>query len=153
MKRQSSTFSLKVVAIFLFVALFTIAGLVLKKSNSDSVRFSSEPDATVGERAEPAADPTTPVDRHSIEEQYGKLPINFEPNVGQTDERVRFLARGQGYSLFLSNRVATLSLEKYGKSGKIEKRSAVRMELEGANENAKTNGDPRLPAAAHVSNG
>jgi hypothetical protein len=25
-------------------------------------------------------------------ESYGKLPLAFEPNVGQTDARVRFLA-------------------------------------------------------------
>lgn len=39
-----------------------------------------------------------------------KLPTRFEPNRGQTDPRVRFLARGPGYRLFLTRREAVLSL-------------------------------------------
>jgi len=41
---------------------------------------------------------------------YGKLPISFEPNVGQTDARVNFLARGTGYLLLLTPTGATLNL-------------------------------------------
>jgi hypothetical protein len=33
---------------------------------------------------------------------YGQLPLSFEANQGQTDGQVQFLARGQGYTLFLS---------------------------------------------------
>ena len=33
---------------------------------------------------------------------YGKLPLVFESNQGQADPQVRFLARGRGYSLFLT---------------------------------------------------
>ncbi|MDD5035849.1 MAG: hypothetical protein PHE55_13945 [Methylococcaceae bacterium] len=32
-------------------------------------------------------------------ESYGKLPLSFEANRGQTDDQVKFLSRGQGYSL------------------------------------------------------
>jgi len=32
---------------------------------------------------------------------YGRLPLAFEPNQGQTDSRVKFLCRGGGYTLFL----------------------------------------------------
>jgi beta-propeller repeat-containing protein len=45
-------------------------------------------------------------------ENYGKLPLSFEVNRGQTDARVRFLARGQGYTLFLTPQEAVLSLRK-----------------------------------------
>jgi len=41
---------------------------------------------------------------------YGSLPMAFEPNRGQTDPRVRFLARGGGYTLFLTGSDAVLSL-------------------------------------------
>ena len=37
-----------------------------------------------------------------ILDEYGKLPLSFEANYGQTDERVKFLSRGSGYSLFLT---------------------------------------------------
>ena len=33
---------------------------------------------------------------------YGNLPLYFEPNQGQTDPRVRFVARSQGISVFLA---------------------------------------------------
>jgi hypothetical protein len=36
--------------------------------------------------------------------------VSFEPNVGQADRRVRYLARGAGYTLFLTDRGATISL-------------------------------------------
>ena len=47
-----------------------------------------------------------------IDPDYGKLPLNFEPNRGQADARVDFLARGAGYSLFLDPTEAVLSLRK-----------------------------------------
>ena len=34
--------------------------------------------------------------------QYSKLPLAFEPNVGQSDNETEFLARGDGYSLLLA---------------------------------------------------
>ena len=43
---------------------------------------------------------------------YGKLPLSFEANQGQTDSRVRFLARGGGYTIFLTNDEAVLTLRK-----------------------------------------
>ena len=39
---------------------------------------------------------------------YGKLPLSFEANQGQTDARVRFLARGGGYTVFLTDDEAVL---------------------------------------------
>ena len=39
---------------------------------------------------------------------YGKLSLTFEPNQGQTDRRVNFLARGRGYTLFLTPTEAVL---------------------------------------------
>src|SRR5438067_1552896 len=41
-----------------------------------------------------------------VNEAYGKLPISFEVNRGQTDARVDFLSRGSGYSLFLTSTAA-----------------------------------------------
>ncbi len=43
---------------------------------------------------------------------YGKLPLQFEANQGQTDERVKFLSRGKGYTLFLTPGEAVLSLHR-----------------------------------------
>ena len=42
---------------------------------------------------------------------YGKLPLSFEANQGQTDARVRFLARSGGYNLFLTGDEAVLEMQ------------------------------------------
>src|SRR2546427_6820984 len=41
---------------------------------------------------------------------YGKLPLIFEANQGQTDPQVKFLSRGSGYTLFLTPTEAVLAL-------------------------------------------
>ena len=43
---------------------------------------------------------------------YGKLPMSFEQNVGQIRPGVDFIARGSGYSVFLSSAEAVLALKK-----------------------------------------
>jgi hypothetical protein len=39
---------------------------------------------------------------------YGNLPLSFEANQGQVGPEVRYLSRGQGYSLFLTDSAAVL---------------------------------------------
>jgi len=48
--------------------------------------------------------------KQSIGQSYGRLPLSFEANQGQTDPRVRFLARGSGYSLLFTDTEAVISL-------------------------------------------
>src|SRR5436853_2467923 len=63
----------------------------------------------------PIIPPLTATEQHtrlSANEAYGKLPLSFEVNEGQTDGRVKFLSRGAGYSLFLMSTEAVLSLER-----------------------------------------
>lgn len=43
-------------------------------------------------------------------EAFGQLPLSFEANQGQVDKSVNFLARGSGYSVFLTPTEAVLSL-------------------------------------------
>src|SRR5229473_2852563 len=51
-----------------------------------------------------------------ILDSYGKLPLSFEANHGQTDGRVKFLSRTGGYTLFLTGDEAVLALR--GKTAK-----------------------------------
>ncbi len=91
--------------------------------------------------AQPAANaPESPADKTKIAEAYGNLPINFEPNLGQTDGQVKFVARGQNYSLFLTDTAAVLSLRKAGKSRAGDKTAIVRMQLDGANASPLSSG-------------
>jgi hypothetical protein len=41
---------------------------------------------------------------------YARLPLSFEANRGQTDESVKFVSRGPGYTLFLTATEAVLTL-------------------------------------------
>ena len=58
----------------------------------------------------------------SLSETYGRLPLSFEANRGQTDPRVSFLARGDGYGLFLTEREAVMVLRGAKTGGGTSKR-------------------------------
>ena len=50
--------------------------------------------------------------RARVVASYGRMPLSFEANAGQTDSRVKFLSRGAGYTLFLTGEEAVLALKK-----------------------------------------
>lgn len=54
-----------------------------------------------------------------VAEAYGRLPLSFEANQGQTDRHVKFLAHGSGYTLFLTGHEAVLALQ--GKKNRTKK--------------------------------
>ena len=75
---------------------------------------------------------------------YGKLPLSFEKNQGQTADRVRFLARGEGYALFLTSQEAVLRLDAPGsaKASQNAKKSTavVRLVFAGSNQHSTVEG-------------
>jgi len=76
---------------------------------------------------------------------YGKIPLSFEPNKGQTDPSVKFLSRGSGYSLFLTKDEVVLNLERQSGSAtdNVRKPASVdtlRMKLMGASANSAVTG-------------
>jgi hypothetical protein len=73
------------------------------------------------EAPEPAAERTAV-------ESFDALPMAFEPNVGQTDARVHYVARGRGYGVFLTGDEVALA---------VGGRSAVRMRFECAGREAR----------------
>jgi hypothetical protein len=52
-----------------------------------------------------------PAARASIAKNYGQLPLSFEVNMGQIDDSVRFLSRGNEYILYLTSTEMVLSLK------------------------------------------
>ena len=97
----------------------------------------------------------------AIKANFANLPLSFEANQGQSDGRVKFLSRGQGYSLFLTDREAVLALHKNelqsiherggkptlpAKSGKTD---VVRMELDGASHGLRVIGEEPLPGKSN----
>src|SRR5262249_38050468 len=45
-----------------------------------------------------------------LQAAYGKLPLSFEVNHGQTQPQVKFLSRGNGYAVYLTATNAILQL-------------------------------------------
>jgi len=107
---------------------------------------------------------------------YGKLPLYFEANHGQSDPKVKFLSRGPGYALFLTNAETVLALKKPlagaddssvisrvlsmrsgGKqkivNGKASKEAVLKMNLLGSNPNPKIAGLEKLPGKSHYLSG
>ena len=96
--------------------------------------------------------------------QYEELPLEFEANQGQTAPEVKYLARGSGYTLFLTANDAVLSLAEAERAGltlrlrsgqeaapaiALAGRTVVRLSLEGANRASKIEGIDRLPATSN----
>jgi hypothetical protein len=82
--------------------------------------------------------------RARVLSQYGALPLHFEINRGQTDDAVDFLARGAGYSLFLTRGEAVFRL-----AGSAADDGIVRIALAGANSAAAAEGLDPLPGRSH----
>src|SRR5216684_3685743 len=101
--------------------------------------------------------PATAVTDARVSENYGKLPLHFEANRGQTDKDVRFLSRGLGYSLYLTAGEAVLVLSKpHAHSGQAPrdanaqvKSVALRMSLVGAAPKPHVSGLEKQPAKAN----
>lgn len=91
---------------------------------------------------------------------YGRLPLSFEANAGQTDRRVKFVSHSAGQTLFLAPTEAVVVLNQprsdsdltkvAGHSASGPARSAVlRMKLLGANPHAQVVGVESLPGKAN----
>jgi len=83
-----------------------------------------------------------------VSESYGKLPLQFEANRGQTDKDVRFLSRGAGHALYLTASEAVLVLTK--PDAKAQGKSvALRMSLVGAASKPLVSGLEEQPGKAN----
>ena len=87
-----------------------------------------------------------------LEEAYSRLPLSFEPNHGQTDAGVDFVARGQDYTLFLTPAEVILAL----RAPRVEEAAAAQepgtvgkasMLAKGEAGGPEANADAHTPAA------
>ena len=95
---------------------------------------------------------------------FESLPFIFEANCGQAAKQVEFLARGNGYALFLSDDGATLALRTHAPAeesplpsedgrGKTAREEVLHMRLIGANPHARIEGVDKLPGKANYFTG
>lgn len=113
--------------------------------------ISFAPRATQAPTSLAAAPSFAPSDANTLRASFARLPMIFEANQGQTDGHVKFLARGSGYGLFLTQKEAVLTLQHAAfENGSVVRRAAVlRMGLRNANLNAQVEGTQELPGKSN----
>ena len=85
-----------------------------------------------------------------VSEAYGRLPLSFEANRGQSRASVKFLSRGDGYSLCLTSTEAVLTRPRANQSGQRNSASSsLRMRLIGASPSPQIEGLDPLPGKSH----
>ena len=109
---------------------------------------------------------STSADANEVRATYGRLPLSFEANQGQTDPQVTFLSRGRGFTLFLTSSKAVLTLRRAVISAAQDVKDAARavtqargagsvpvtvlqMELHGANPDRRLVGLGQLPGTSN----
>jgi hypothetical protein len=81
----------------------------------------------VGPASVPAGRDAGPTLPSQVDASFGRVPLSFEANCGQTPDSVKFVARGPGYTLFLTPDEVVLALR-----GAEERQAFLRLRLEGA---------------------
>src|SRR5262249_34427575 len=81
-----------------------IATLLATLSSPPSRALETEGSAGVAPGVRPSA--------ATLDKTYGKLPMSFEKNAGQSRPGVDFIARGSGYSVFLTSGEAVLTVKR-----------------------------------------
>lgn len=104
--RQQASMVLRMAVI---AVLVLDAGTSLSAHNTD-VKNQGSARQTAPSTDHTLLDPGTA--RLSVSEAYGRVPLSFEANLGQTDPQVKYLARGSGYTLFLTATEAVLRLRR-----------------------------------------
>lgn len=133
------------------LASMTLTGLLLAGLTQLPRPSSASSFKPVTVAALPALAPARPV---KIQQDYQKLPLAFEPNVGQSAAPVKFVARGDGYALFLTADEAVLDLrQRRATPGQPSLHSVVRMKVVGANPAAHVSGAAPLPGKSNYFNG
>jgi hypothetical protein len=155
-------------ALLCFIVTLSILGIPSPKLKSgisgyvQSPRFALDPSST------------PELSQNERAAGYAALPLSFEFNQGQTNKRVKFLARGAGYLLFLTTTETVMVFEnpvarRKGKENREARslpdnqqlddsrpnppRSIVRMKLEGANPAPRVEGLEQLMTTSNYFGG
>ena len=155
--------------IFALCIVVVLAISVFSLVLSPAHRGATNPTAPAASVAAKPGVVATPAARLRVQANYAALPLAFEQNQGQTDAQVKYMARGDGYILFLTANDAVFSLQsrssnsatpatrgaelraKNGAERVAQKDSAavVHMQLAGGNSLAKVSASSRLPGQSN----
>lgn len=112
-----------------------------------------------------------PSAREHVKASFASLPLGFEPNYGQTDSHVKYMAHANGYTLFLTNHDAVfafhskpstseratghgpLALPAQNTHDQPSSQAVVRMQVVGGNSNAIVAASDQLPGKSNYIRG
>jgi hypothetical protein len=147
--------------ILLKLSMFSSLALVLALEIPGAAIPDSNPAASNSFTQKQSNDTT----KSKVLQTYAKLPLSFEVNQGQTDRQVNFLARGNGYSVFLTPTEAVLSLHQT-KSQRLtsmlrpavkqppsQSHNILRLQLVASNPTPQVKGLKRLPGKSNYLTG
>lgn len=108
-----------------------------------------------------AAAPITEDTRRAVSAAYGKLPLSFEANYGQTAPEVRFVLRGEASTLFLTRTGVVLRVQTphqqsgncANKQSSLMSTAVISMNMVNADPAVEIVGGDRLPGNSHYFRG
>jgi hypothetical protein len=132
---------------FCSVPVLAIIAIALLSVSPSGHRGAAGRSVSASAASQPAA--ITPGARSRIQASYAKLPLAFEKNQGQTDGQVQYMARGNGYTLFLTANDAVFSLRSRsaGTDASAVRRGAA---LRPKNPSRQRDADKNLTAVVHM---
>ncbi len=124
---------------WLFVVVLIIVSLL--------IAILSFPRSSEAKRRQSSASATPDREQNAkVLETYGKIPMSFELNQGQAHRRVKYVARGSGYSVFLTGNEAVFALKNLSEEQSV---STLRMKLIGSSGNPRVEGLDKLQGVAN----
>ncbi len=106
------------------------------------------PNTPVATASEKKSLTLSPEQRTATINAYNKLPLSFEENKGQADPVAKYIARGNGYALYLKPNEAILSLRNNVHDA-AQPNSILRMKLANANAASTIGGVDLLPGKSN----
>jgi beta-propeller repeat-containing protein len=157
MKMRISSSSISVCIPALIISLFAAFFMVAPSKTDVRSNHTTVPGRAAGETS------AAPKQARILDE-YKNLSLAFERNMGQSDSRVRYLAHGAGYELFLTPQEAVFTLlqpqpidgskPRFFRSADLSRKASVlRLELAGANPSAEIQGSGQLQRKANYFTG
>ncbi len=148
------------------VAMIAVALLAFSPAKHRAAHAPSSPSPASQAKTLP------PSTREHVKASFASLPLGFEQNLGQTDPQVKYMARANGYTLFLTNhdavfafhgktsrtepvmsRAVPASQTKNGPHAQSDSEAVVRMQLVGENTNPLLSASDQLPGKSNYLRG
>lgn len=143
---------------FMTAGIAIIATVMLSTLGVIGMRTLGKPHPVAAQRTSTRPQALAPANRARILASMASQPLAFEANQGQTDPQVKYMARGNGYTVFLTASEAVLALHSASQPGEKpaannpanqtgkDRSAAIRLQLIGGNTHSPVSATSPLPS-------